>query len=84
MHIRDGHHRKVSFYMKEGFGNRIDKLAVMIGKLATRDSGTIGQFKPWIHQCRGRSQNRDYDQRNYQNRYRQGNKWNSDDRRQFR
>ena len=29
----------------------------MIGKLATRDSGTNRQFKPQIHQSRGRGQN---------------------------
>ena len=45
MSIRDGHHRKVSFDTREELGNKIDKLAVMIGKLATRESGTNGQFK---------------------------------------
>ena len=46
MNIRDGYHRKVSFDMKEELGNKIDKLALMIGKLTTRDSGTMRQFKP--------------------------------------
>ena len=32
MSIRDGHQRRVSFDMKEELGNKIDKLAVMIGK----------------------------------------------------
>ena len=36
--IRDSHNRKVSFDTKEELGDKIDKLAVMIGKLATRDS----------------------------------------------
>ena len=58
MSIRDGHHRKVLFDTKEELGDKIDKLAVMIGKLATRDSGTNRQFKPQIHQSRGRVQNR--------------------------
>ena len=49
MSIRDGHHRKVSFDTKEEVGDKIDKLAVMTGKLATRDSGTNRQFKPQIH-----------------------------------
>ena len=40
MSIRDDHQRRVSFDMKEELGNKIDKLAVMIGKLATRNSGT--------------------------------------------
>ena len=48
----------------------------MIGKLATRDSGTGKQFKPQIYQSRGRGQNRgnyarcSYDQQSYLNRYR--------------
>ena len=38
----------------------------MIGKLATRDSGTGRQFKPQIYQNRGRGQNRSsYDRNNY-------------------
>ena len=70
MGIRDGHNRKVSFDTKEELGDKIDKLAVMIGKLATRDSGTSRQFKTQIHESRGRGQNRNYNQMNYQNRYR--------------
>ena len=35
--IRDGHNRMVSFDAKEDLGDKIDKSAVMIGKLATRD-----------------------------------------------
>ena len=48
----------------------------MIGKLATRDSGAGRQFKPQIHQSRGRGQNRgnydrhSYYQQSYQNGYR--------------
>ena len=70
MSIRDGHHRKVSFDTKEELGDKRDKLAVMIGKLATRVSRTNRQFKPQIHQSRGRGQNRNYNQTNYQNWYR--------------
>ena len=84
MSIRDGHHRKISFDTKEELGNKTDKLAVMIGKLATRDSVTNRQFKPQIHQSRGRGQNRSYSQRSYQNRYRQNNRSNSRDRNQHR
>ena len=62
MSIRDGHNRKVSFDTKEELGDKIDKLAVMIGKLATRDSETGRQFKPQIYQNRGRGQNRNYNQ----------------------
>ena len=39
MSIRDSHNRKVSFDTKEELGDKIDKLAVIIGKLVTRDSG---------------------------------------------
>ena len=79
MSIRDGHNRKVSFDVKEALGDKIDKLAVMIGKLATRDSKTSRQFKPQIYQNRGRGHNRNYNQGNYQNRYRS----NSGDRGQY-
>ena len=77
----------VSFDTKEELAekiDKIDKLVVMIGKLATRVSGTIRQFKPQIHQGRGRGQNKNYNQGNYQSRYRQGNRSNSDDNSQFR
>ena len=84
MSIRDGHNRKVSFATKEELGDKIDKLALMIGKLATRDSGTGRQFKPQIHQSRGRGQNRNYNQRNCQNRNRSNNRSNSGDRGQYR
>ena len=57
MSIRYGHNKKVSFDIREELGDKIDKLAVMIGKLATRDSRTNRQFKPQIHQSRGRGQN---------------------------
>ena len=40
MSIRDGDQRRVSFDTKEELGNKIDKLAIMIGQLATRDSET--------------------------------------------
>ena len=81
MSIRDGHNRKVSFDMKEELGDKIDKLVVMIGKLATRDSRTNRQFKPQIHQGRGRGQNRNYNQRNGN---RSNNRSNSGDRGQYR
>ena len=60
MNIRDGHNRKVSFDAKEELVDKIDKLAVMIGKLTTRESGTGTQFKPQIYQNRVRGQNRNY------------------------
>ena len=86
MSIRDSHNRKVSSDTKEELGDKIDKLTVMIGKLATRDSGTGRQFKPQIYQGRGRGQNGgnynrwNYDQQSYQNRYSS----DSGDKRQYR
>ena len=68
MSIRDGHNRKVSFDTRDELGDKIDKLAIMIGKLATRDSRTNRQFKLQIHQSRSKVKNRNYNQRNYQNR----------------
>ena len=66
MSIRDSHKRKVSFDTKEELGDKIDKLVVMTGKLATRDSGAGRQFKQQIYQSRGRGQNRcNQDQCNY-------------------
>ena len=50
MSIRDSHNRKVSIDTKEELRGKIDTFAVMIGKLATRDSGTGRQFKPQIYQ----------------------------------
>ena len=60
MSIRGGHNKKVLFYTREEVGDKMDKLVVMIVKLATRDSGTGRQFKPQIHQNRGRGQNTNY------------------------
>ena len=57
--------REVSFDTKEELRDKIDKLVVLIGKLATRDSGTGRQFKPQIYQNRGRGQNRNYNQHSY-------------------
>ena len=84
MSIRDGHNRKVSSDRREELGNKINKLAVMIVKLVTRDGSTGRQFKPQIHQSRGRGQNGNYNQRNYQNRYRSNNRSMSGDIGQYR
>ena len=84
MSIRDGHRRRVSFDTKEELGDKIDKLAVMIGRLTTRDSGINRDFKPQIPQSRGRGQNRQYNQEHYKDRYRSNNRSNSRDRGQYR
>ena len=85
MSIREGHNSgRVSFDTREELGDKIDKLVVMIGKLAAKNSGRTRKFKPQIHQSRDKGQNRGYSQRNYQNRYRSDNRLNSRDRGQFR
>ena len=66
MSIRDSHNRKVSFDTREELGDKTDKLAVMIGKLPTRNSGASRKFKLQMHQGRGSGQNRGkYDKCNY-------------------
>ena len=77
MSIREVHGRRVSFDTREELGNKIDKLAA-------KDSGKVRQFKPQIHQNRGRGHNRGYNQRNYQNRYKSGKRSNNRDKGQFR
>ena len=62
MSIRDGHNRKVSFDTEEEPGDKINKLAVMIAKIATRYSWIGKQFKSQIYQNRSRGQNRNYNQ----------------------
>ena len=87
MHIREGASRRVSFDTREELGDKIDKLTVMIGMLAAKDSNRNRPFKPQIHKSRGHlphHQNRGYSQRNYQNRNRLNNRSNSRDRGQFR
>ena len=83
MSIREGASRKVSFDTRDELGDEIDKLIVMIGRLAAKDNNKTRSFKPQIHQSRGRGQNRGCGQRNYQNRNRLNNRANSRDRGQF-
>ena len=84
MSITDNHNRGVTFDTREELEDKIDKLTVMIEKLAARDSRSNRQFKPQIYQRRRRGQNRgnydrcNYDQQDYQNRS------DSGDRRQYR
>ena len=82
MSIREGTSRKVSFDTRDELGDKVDKLTVMLGRLAAKDSNKKRQFKPQIYQSRGRGQNRGCSQRNYQNRL--SNRSSSRDRGQFR
>ena len=84
---REGASRRVAFDTREELGDKIDKLMVMIGKSAAKDSNRNRSFKPQIHKSRRPSpsgQNRGYSQRDYQNRTRLKYKSNSGDREQFR
>ena len=79
MSSREGANRKMSFDTRDELGDKIDKLMVMIGRLAARGNNDTRLFKPQIHQNRGRGQNRRYSQRNYQNRNRLDKTSNSRD-----
>ena len=71
MNIRDGTERKVSFNARDELGDKIDKLTVMMSRLAAKDSNEKRSFKPQIYKSRGsypQSQNRSHSQRGYQNR----------------
>ena len=56
MSIKDNYSRWVTFDTGDELGDKIDKLTVMIGQLAARDSGSGRQFKPQIYQGKRRGQ----------------------------
>ena len=49
MNIRDGTERKVSFNTRDMLGDKIDKLTVMMSRLATKASNQKRPFKPQIY-----------------------------------
>ena len=53
MSIRDGINRKVSFNTRDELGDKINKLTVMLGKLAAKDDNNKRSFKPQIYKSRG-------------------------------
>ena len=63
MNIRDGTERKVSFNTRDELGDKIDKLTVVMSRLAAKDSHEKRPFKPQIYKSRG--QNRSYNQGSY-------------------
>ena len=83
MSIRERASRKVSFDIRDELGDKIDKLTVMLGRLAAKDNNKKIPFKPQIYQSRERGQNRGYSQRNYQNRNRLSKRGCSRNRGQF-
>ena len=60
--IREGVNRKVSFDTRDELENKIDKLTVMLGRLAAKDNNKKRPFKPQIYQGRRRGQNIGYSQ----------------------
>ena len=66
MNVRDGTERKVSFNTRDELRDKIDKLTVVMSRLAVKDSHEERPFKPQIYKSRG--QNRSYNQGSYQNR----------------
>ena len=84
MSIREGINRKVSFDTRDELGDKIDKLTVMLGRLAAKDNNKRKPFKPQIYQGIRRGQNRGFSQENYQDRNRSNNRSSSRDRGQFR
>ena len=53
MNVRDGTERKVSFNARDELGDKIDKLTVMMSRLAAKDSYEKRPFKPQIYKSRG-------------------------------
>ena len=72
MSIREGADKRVSFNTKDKLGDKIDKLTVVMIKLAVKDSHERRPFKPQIYKSRG--QNRSYGQGGYRARSNDGNK----------
>ena len=56
MNIRDGTERKVSFNARDELGDKIDKITVMMSRLAAKDSNEKRPFKPQIYKSRGPSE----------------------------
>ena len=72
MSIREGTDKRVSFNTKDELGDKIDKLTVVMSKLAAKDSHERRPFKPQTYKSRG--QNRSYGQGGYQARSNDRNK----------
>ena len=71
MGVRDRTDRTVSFNTREELGDKIDKLTVVMSKLAAKDKYERKPFKPQIY--KSRRQSRCYGQGGYQIRSDSGN-----------
>ena len=72
MSVRGETDRRVSYSTREELGSKINKLTVVMSKLAAKDSHERKPFKPQIYKSRGQS--RSYGQRGYQARSDNGNR----------
>ena len=64
MSIREGTDKRVSFNTRGELGDKIDKLTMVMSKLAAKDNHERRPFRPQIYKSRG--QNRSYNQGGYQ------------------
>ena len=64
MSNREGTDKRVSFNARDELGDKIDKLTMVMSKLAATDSHETRPFRPQIYKSRG--QNRSYNQGEYQ------------------
>ena len=55
MSVRDGTERRVSFNTRDELGDKIDKLTVVMSRLAAKDSHEKRPFKPQIYKSRVRT-----------------------------
>ena len=72
MSVREGTDRRVPFNTRDELGDKIDKLTVVMSKLAVKDSHERKPFKPQIYKSRG--QKRSHGQAGYQGRSDNGNR----------
>ena len=64
--VKDGTERRVSFNTRDELGDKIDKLTVVMSRLAVKDTHEKRPFNPQIYKSRG--QHRSYGQGSYQSR----------------
>ena len=63
MSVREGTDRRVSFNTRDELGDKIDKLTVVMSKLAAKDNHERKHFKPQIY--KSRAQTRSHGQEEY-------------------
>ena len=72
MSTRQGTDKRVSFNARDELGDKIDKLTIVMSKLAATDNHERRPFRPQVYKSRG--QNRSYGQGGYQPRSNNGNR----------